>query len=98
MPEAARPAHKSDLAPISEEEQATFFDAALKAASRATEMNSRVEATITVAETSICLVFANATIADRLLPAFQHIRADGVAPDLTVFVWDTASGNVPMPE
>ena len=76
---------------------AEVFPEFLQAAQSATDHAGAQEATIAVAGRSMRVVCAGQRVASFVMPAFSHRLSDQAEPRITVHVFDSLSGNVPLP-
>ncbi len=51
---------------------------------------------LTLAGAALRLIFANDTLPAFIMPAISHLEDEIEKPDLTIYLWDTDSTNVPM--
>jgi hypothetical protein len=89
--------HRSDLPERTEEEQRTFFDAALERALLAEQRSGTIRRQFELAGTRIEFVFAGDRLLSQLTGALAHLSEPvDRAPDVTIHVWDSASSGIEM--
>lgn len=91
------PSHLSDLPERPEAEQVEYFNAALTLAQRACEGPQGGARDIVVAGTRIRLAFSGTVLRESLFGAVSHREVPASEPpDVTLYVWDSASTGVAM--
>ena len=80
-----------------EAEQLLFFNNCLERFNEAAGITGEIKLYYQIAETTVCLNFAGASLLPHLTPALEHLKIEAPAfPDVTINVWDTLSTGVQM--
>jgi hypothetical protein len=91
------PSHLSDLPHRTEQEQVTFFESVLALSRRACAGAQSIHKDVTIAGVRIRFVFAGPALNHALFGAISHREAPAEgSPDVTLYVWDSASTGVDM--
>lgn len=80
-----------------EAEQLQFFNNCLERFNEAAGITGEIKLYYQIAETTVCLNFAGASLLPHLTPALEHLKIEApVFPDVTINVWNTISTGVQM--
>lgn len=89
--------HRVDDPVLPEIAQANFFAATLARTLAVEEVAIPMSVSLSIADTTVRLIFAGPAIATLFLPALEHLRTiDQPTHDLTLHLWDSASTGISM--
>ncbi|WP_234569219.1 glycosyltransferase [Rhodohalobacter sp. 614A] len=80
-----------------EEEQLQFFEQCIDCYSEAVKRTGEIKHYYNIAGTTVCFVFAGASLIPLLTPALSHLRLPAKSEaEATIYIWDSESTGVDM--